>query len=92
MKDLFDELADKLKPTFDAFNNLHAQLKSDILRRIITDLMNARTMAEIDEIEARDGEWIAMWPELMPYVQSARKRIRNVILAYKDIHGLEMLN
>ena len=92
MKDLFEELGDMFKPHFDGFIKLHEQLKQDIQRGIIEDLMNARTIAEIDAIEARDEVYFQMWDELSLHARKARARIKNVILTYIDIMGIETLN
>ena len=92
MKDLFDDIFGHLRPHFEKFENVHEELKQRIQRGIIEDLMNAKTIAEINAIEARDSDYFQIWPELLVHSQSARKRIKNVILVYKDLMGLEMLN
>jgi len=92
MKDLFEELGDIFKPHFEKFEKLHEDLKQNIQKGIIEDLMNCKTIAEINAIEARDSDYFQIWPELLVHSQSARKRIKNVILVYKDLMGLEMLN
>ena len=92
MKDLFEELGDIFKPQFDSFLKLHEELKQNIKRGIIENLMNATTIAEINAIEARDSNYFQMWPELLVHSQSARRRVKNVILTYIDIMGIETLN
>ena len=92
MKDLFDDIFAHFTPHFEKFENVHEELKQRIQRGIIKDLMNCKTIAEINAIEARDSDYFQIWPELLVHSQSARKRIKNVILVYKDLMGLEMLN
>jgi hypothetical protein len=92
MKDLFEELGDIFKPHFEKFEKLHEDLKQNIQKGIIEDLMNCKTIAEINAIEARDSDYFQMWPELLVHSQSARRRIKNVILTYIDIMGIETLN
>jgi len=92
MKDLFEELGDIFKPHFEKFEKLHEDLKQNIQKGIIEDLMNCKTIAEINAIEARDSDYFQIWPELLVHSQSARRRIKNVILTYIDIMGIETLN
>ena len=92
MKDLFNDIFGHLRPHFEKFENVHEELKQRIQRGIIEDLMNCKTIVEINAIEARDSDYFQIWPELLVHSQSARKRIKNVILVYKDLMGLEMLN
>jgi hypothetical protein len=92
MKDLGDYLDKLFDPELKKLKDLHEQLKQNIKCGIIEDLMKATTIAEIDEIEARNEDCIKMWPELLVHVRSARKRVKNIILTYIDIMGLETLN
>ena len=92
MKDLFDDIFGHLRPHFEKFENVHEELKQRIKRGIIEDLMNCKTIAEINAIEARDKIYFELWPELQVNVQSATRRVKNIILTYNDIMGIETLN
>jgi len=61
MKDLFEELGDIFKPHFEKFEKLHEDLKQNIQKGIIEDLMNCKTIAEINAIEARDKVFFKEW-------------------------------
>ena len=90
--DIFDRLANNLRPSFNQFRELQQQMKRDIQRRIINSLNDARTMPELDRIIDLDEVFFIEWPELITHYESACKRVKHVLLAYKEIHGLEMLN
>lgn len=92
MKDLFDELYNHLKPHFEKFEKYEEDLKQDIKRGIINDLMNCTTIEAVAEIEARDAVYFEMWPELLANAESARNRIRGLFKVQVDAYGLEMLN
>jgi hypothetical protein len=92
MDDIFDKLKDNLSPSINQLKELQKHLEQTIQRRIIDDLHNSRTIVELDRILDVEEVWFIEWPELLTHYESALKRIKNVILAYKEIHGLEMLN
>jgi len=92
MKDLFNDIFGHLRPHFEKFENVHEELKQRIQRGIIEDLMNCKTIAEINAIEARDKVFFKEWSELSLHARKARARIKNVILTYIDIMGIETLN
>ena len=92
MKDLFDDIFAHFTPHFEKFENVHEELKQRIQRGIIKDLMNCKTIAEINAIEARDKVFFKEWSELSLHAENAKRRVKNVILVYKDLMGLEMLN
>jgi hypothetical protein len=92
MDDIFDKLKDNLSPSINQLKELQKHLEQTIQRRIIDDLHNFRTIVELDRILDVEEVWFIEWPELLTHYESALNRIRGVILAYKEIHGLEMLN
>ena len=93
MKDLFDDIFGHFRPHFEKFEKMHDELKHSIQKGIIEDMANAKTISELDAIKAFNSDYFDMWStELSLHYQNARKRIKNVILVYKDLMGLEMLN
>jgi len=92
MKDLFDDIFAHFTPHFEKFENVHEELKQRIQRGIIKDLMNCKTIAEINAIETRDEVFFKEWSELSLHAENAKRRVKNVILTYIDILGIETLN
>jgi hypothetical protein len=93
MEDIFEQLGNIFKPYFQKFENMHNELKHDIQKGIIEDMMNAKTISELEAIKAFNSDYFDIWStELSLHYESAAKRIKNIILMYKDVMGFEMLN
>jgi hypothetical protein len=92
MEDIFEQLANNLRPSIEKIEDLRKHLAQNIQRGIIEDMGNAHTIAKLDEIKACNEVWFDEWPRLLAHYLNAAKRIKNVILTYKDILGLELLN
>lgn len=92
MDDIFERLNKSLLPSYEMLKELQATLGKRIQLGIIEDMMNARTIAELEEIKSSNDVWFAEWAELSLHYDKALNRIKNVFKVYKDLMGLEMLN
>ena len=78
--DIFDKLNESLGYSMRQMKKLQDQLKLQIQRRIINDMMNAKTIAELDEIRAVEDIWFKEWGELLTHYQNALKRLELINL------------
>ena len=92
INDIFDKLNKSLTPSLEQLRELQLTLKHRIQRSIIEDLMNARTIGQVNAVVTRNSEWISEWPELLAYKQSALNRIKGLFVTYIEINGIANLN
>lgn len=93
MKDLFGDVYDIFKPHFEKFEKMHEDLKHNIQKGIIEEMMDAKTMSELDAIKAFNSEYFDMWStELSLHYESAANRIKGLFKVQVDAWGLPQLN
>jgi hypothetical protein len=92
MDDIFKRLNSQLLPSYEMLQELQRTLGKRIQLSIIEDMMNARTVSELEQIRDANEFWFNEWSELSLHYDKALNRIKNVFKVYRDLMGLEMMN